>query len=161
MAKQGKNQIIVGLVLLALWCVNYLVGVHYWDVFGLRTIYAEIDYRIFWNLPGGWGIAEVFFFTLLPAGFGLVTSGIATRKGRRFWPWFFLGFFLGFIGLIIALVFKGSADAKVEAGLKKCPHCSEWVDRSASQCRYCLGALSTPESSSTSEAESGDGNIDG
>lgn len=55
-------------------------------------------------------------FVLL-IGFGIATSFIARGKGRAALPWFFVGFFLALIGLIIAIVVKPKQVAASGASL--------------------------------------------
>jgi hypothetical protein len=74
--------------------------------------------------------------------FGAAGGMIMSKKGRSGCGGFALGFLLGPIGLIIALV--AGADHRemekrsLQAGdMRKCPTCAELVRVEASKCRYC------------------------
>jgi hypothetical protein len=74
--------------------------------------------------------------------FGIAAAVVMTNKGRSGCGGFALGFLLGPIGLIIALVM--STDHKelekktLESGdMRKCPACAEVIRKEATKCRYC------------------------
>jgi hypothetical protein len=74
--------------------------------------------------------------------FGIVTAVVMQNKGRSGCGGFALGFLLGPIGLIIALVL--SADhrelekSELQSGkMRKCPHCAELIRPEANKCRFC------------------------
>ena len=74
--------------------------------------------------------------------FGVAGGIIMSNKGRSGCGGFALGFLLGPIGLIIALV--SSTDhremekkALVGGDVRKCPQCAELIKREAQKCRYC------------------------
>jgi len=71
---------------------------------------------------------------------GLVGSWIGSRKDMGT-AGFFLGFFLGPVGLvIIALLPPGPAQRDRVArreGMRQCPHCREFIRSEASVCRFC------------------------
>lgn len=142
MESRGRNLINAGLIVVGVWFLLLVASGP------LVTPLTEIRYRIddlFRNVVPGGGVSLLLLMVLPFVASSLIVGGIAVRKGRNLWPWFFFGLFFPLIALIVVLVIKTSGDARVEAGQKKCPHCGEWVDRSAAQCRYCLGALPTPD----------------
>jgi hypothetical protein len=90
----------------------------------------------------GFMLGVVFYLGIL-LGFAFLVSGIAVRKARSFWLWFALGLFFGPIALIVIAFMSPDSAGKVDQGLKKCPHCGEWIDRTAAQCRFCLSEVPT------------------
>lgn len=85
---------------------------------------------------------EAFIFLIIWLAFGFGAALIMSNNGRSGGIGFAVGFFLGPIGLIIALL-MGKDEATVEkdrlAGgeLRKCPVCAESVRREAIKCRFC------------------------
>jgi len=74
--------------------------------------------------------------------FAIATAAVASGKGKSAVVWFFLGFLLGPLGLILILVFKKNpleAERRaIESGFeKKCPSCAELVKYDAKKCRFC------------------------
>lgn len=74
--------------------------------------------------------------------FGLAGGLIMSNKGRSGCGGFALGFLLGPIGLLIALV-MGTDHRQLErqslekGEMRKCPSCAELIRTQASKCRYC------------------------
>ena len=74
--------------------------------------------------------------------FGIWCSSIAAKKGSSEGVWFFLGFIIGPIAVIIAYAISDDAEGKRRAGLstgtmKKCHACAETILAEAKKCRYC------------------------
>lgn len=74
--------------------------------------------------------------------FGVAAMLVMQNKGRSGCGGFALGFLLGPIGLVIALVL--SSDHRVmekremESGkMRKCPQCAELIRPEARKCRFC------------------------
>ncbi len=65
---------------------------------------------------------------------GLITAFIAQSKGRSGCLFFLLGFLLGPIGIIIALIMPGSPPPRK---LKKCPSCGAMIPEDALKCPRC------------------------
>jgi hypothetical protein len=83
---------------------------------------------------------EVLFIIWLLCG---IAGGIIlSNKGRSGCGGFALGFLLGPIGLVIALVMqtdhKELEQRSLRAGdMRKCPSCAELVRAEATKCRFC------------------------
>jgi hypothetical protein len=88
----------------------------------------------------------LLFLLFVWFAFGIAGGLIMSNKGRSGCGGFALGFFLGPIGLIIALVI-GTDHRELErrslqqGGTRKCPTCAELVRVEASKCRYCGSEL--------------------
>ena len=79
---------------------------------------------------------------------GVIAAMIASRKGRSGCGGFALGFLLGPLGIVWALVMRTDhrkVDEKaVKSGeMKKCHACAELVKAAATKCRYCGETLNT------------------
>lgn len=81
---------------------------------------------------------EIFLFAVL---LGLIPAVIAKGKGRSFGVWWIYGAALFIIALPHALLMKrsneGIARQMAAEGMKKCPHCAEFIKVDAKVCRYC------------------------
>jgi RNA polymerase subunit RPABC4/transcription elongation factor Spt4 len=80
--------------------------------------------------------------------FAVVTAIIANTKGLSPGKWTFIGFFLGPIGVIWALVTaKDQSTLEAESlrsgKFKKCPLCAEVIKKEASVCKHCGGDQTT------------------
>ena len=74
--------------------------------------------------------------------FGIAAAVVMTNKGRSGCGGFALGFLLGPIGLVIALVMGADQRAMEKAELRsgnmrKCPQCAEVIRLEAKKCRFC------------------------
>jgi hypothetical protein len=74
--------------------------------------------------------------------FGLAGGVILSNKGRSGCGGFALGFILGPIGLLIALVMQTDRREMEKRSLeqgdtRKCPSCAELIRVEAKKCRYC------------------------
>jgi hypothetical protein len=63
---------------------------------------------------------------------GLLPAWIVDRKGYSFWAWWGFGTVLPIVALPLALLQPPSMVA-----FRQCPHCSEWILRSAVACPRC------------------------
>jgi hypothetical protein len=85
---------------------------------------------------------------------GIISTVVAVQKGKSGCLWFGLGFLLGPLGLVLALLIpKNEAVVEAEAlesgTRKKCPFCAEIIKAEATRCRFCSSDLpgNPPETS--------------
>ena len=89
-------------------------------------------------------------FAIIWLGCGIASAIVANNKGRNGCGFLLLGFFLGPIGLILALVVSPDQTAKEKKILdsnqgRRCPFCAEVVRREAIKCRFCGESLPEQE----------------
>ena len=94
------------------------------------------------NLIWGEYLLLLFFLIFI----GLINIPIAWSKGRSTVRWFFLGFLLGPLGLVLLLFIpmtqvQKDEKALVRGELQKCPSCAEFVKAEAIKCRHCGDSL--------------------
>lgn len=102
--------------------------------------YFDCTWIIEWRLTPEFALIVVVLILC-----GLMSSGVAARKGRSGQNWFWVGVFLGPIGVFLAIV----SDSFVKEGrviedgvLVRCPHCHLLVRAKNNACRFCDGVLS-------------------
>lgn len=87
-------------------------------------------------------VGVLFVQLLIAVGFGFWAKSIYVKKGRSPGWGFVLGFFLSFIGVIIASAVKPSEEmltrpSTPKADETKCPHCLEYIKIGATVCKHC------------------------
>jgi hypothetical protein len=72
--------------------------------------------------------------------FGLVGALVGRPRGLAV-QGFVAGVFLGPIGILLTALSRPRHDnldrARRRAGMRRCPHCAEWVQGAAAVCRFC------------------------
>ena len=74
--------------------------------------------------------------------FGIASAIVANNKGRHSIGWFFIGFVLGPLGLILSLVVSKDVleveQREISKGaMRRCPFCAELIRCQATVCQYC------------------------
>src|SRR5690606_13072392 len=62
------------------------------------------------------GAQEAFIYLIVAVAFGVVSAAIAEKRGYSRIGFFLLGFFLGCIGVVIALLLPSSSGGRVSTG---------------------------------------------
>jgi hypothetical protein len=119
----------------------------------------EVSYNI-WDMPKGVAMGRFLFLAWLT--FGIASSLAAYFKGRSASGFFLLGFFLGPIGLIWAMLASASEEVELKrkvayeeqmmakAATKKCHYCGEIVKLELDRCPICKSDQHTEASIDTS-----------
>lgn len=89
------------------------------------------------------------WFVILLA-IAVIPAAIAKSKGRSFALWYIYGVALWIIALIHSIILKedpyqSTKETITGRSLKKCPFCSEFIDQTATVCRYCGKDLNPPK----------------
>jgi hypothetical protein len=80
----------------------------------------------------------VLFVWILPRA----VARAAVRKGRNFWPWFWIAFFFLIPAAIIVAILGPKSESAVASSTsnsptKNCPHCGEQILQVATKCKHC------------------------
>ena len=78
---------------------------------------------------------ELLVWLLIWIVCGMAAGALMSKKGRSWNAGFVLGFLLGPIGVVIALVFRANTSKTGE--FKVCSQCAERIRTEAKICRYC------------------------
>jgi hypothetical protein len=72
---------------------------------------------------------------------GLISAGIASRRGRNRPFWFIAG---GVCPILIIVLLFLKPLRSVKGVVKQCPACKEFIKWGASRCRYCQIEIQAP-----------------
>lgn len=97
-------------------------------------------------------VGFIVFFCLC----GLITGIAGSNKGRSGFLWFLVGFVLGPLGIVLALVAKKDNQTIESKAIalgtqKKCPFCAELIKAEAIICKHCN--REQPENNASAQVE--------
>ena len=81
------------------------------------------------------------YIFLIAALIGFIPAMIAKEKGRSFCLWWIYGSVLFIVALPHSLIMKVNPDGierqQLSQGMKKCPHCAEFIKEDTNVCSHC------------------------
>jgi ribosomal protein S27AE len=90
-------------------------------------------------------------YLIIATCFGLAGGIVGRIKGSSFFLWFAVSFFLPFVGLLTALLYRWDKDEL----RRQCPNCGKVVKLHDALCTRCGAELEFPEVAIASESAAG------